>query len=253
RRHANRRRTYYANACSGESRNERSRHRRRSMRSQSAQRLKRSAAQRPIHARSELGRGEPTSAAIGPYKRSRTRQLVQRSYPLLRRWRCRFPRRHRRPRAWRAQASPPRSSTREHGTSIRRNGCVKSVSCARRARPKTRIESGRRSERHSRTTPSQRTIRRSVREEKSDSRQARQARKGTLLSGENWIPTFVAPAEAGVQAYARMARRVSAWIPAYAGTTMLLSVAKLKARGCSRSFAPIVVSVIFPGQQCAEG
>src|SRR5690606_12831997 len=28
-----------------------------------------------------------------------------------------------------------------------------------------------------------------------------------LLSGENWIPTFVAPAEAGVQSSARMARR----------------------------------------------
>ena len=55
------------------------------------------------------------------------------------------------------------------------------------------------------------------------------------------IATFVAPAEAGVQAYARMARRIFAWIPAYAGTTMLLSLAKLKARGCSRFFAPIVV------------
>src|SRR5690606_4233476 len=49
-----------------------------------------------------------------------------------------------------------------------------------------------------------------------------------------------------------MARRVSAWIPAYAGTTMLLSVAKLKAHGCSRSFAPTVVSVIFPGQQWTD-
>ena len=60
------------------------------------------------------------------------------------------------------------------------------------------------------------------------------------------IPTSVAPAEAGVQANARIARRVFAWIPAYAGTTMLLSLAKLKARGCSRFFAPIVVPAIFP-------
>ena len=49
-----------------------------------------------------------------------------------------------------------------------------------------------------------------------------------LLSGENVIPTFVAPAEAGVQAYARMARRVFAWIPAYAGTTVYLSLATSK-------------------------
>ena len=34
------------------------------------------------------------------------------------------------------------------------------------------------------------------------------------------IPTFVAPAEAGVQVSARMARRFFAWIPAYAGTTI---------------------------------
>ena len=70
----------------------------------------------------------------------------------------------------------------------------------------------------------------------------------TLLSGEYVIPTFVAPAKAGVQAFARLARRVFARIPAYAGTTRLLSLAKLKARGCSRFFAPMVVSVIFPGQ-----
>ena len=61
----------------------------------------------------------------------------------------------------------------------------------------------------------------------------------------NVIPTFVAPAEAGVQAYARMARRIFAWIPAYAGTTMWLSLANLEARGCSRFFGSMVVSVIF--------
>ena len=43
-----------------------------------------------------------------------------------------------------------------------------------------------------------------------------------------------------------MALCVFAWIPAYAGTTMLLSLAKLEARGCSRFFAPIVVPAIFP-------
>src|SRR5690606_40980869 len=37
----------------------------------------------------------------------------------------------------------------------------------------------------------------------------------------NEIPISVAPAEAGVQASARMARRFFAWIPAYAGTTVL--------------------------------
>src|SRR5690606_5576684 len=42
----------------------------------------------------------------------------------------------------------------------------------------------------------------------------------TLVSGENAI-RFVAPAEAGGQAYASLARRVFAWIPAYAGTTMV--------------------------------
>src|SRR5690606_18951219 len=104
-----------------------------------------------------------------------------------------------------------------------------------------------------------------------------------LLSGENAIPIFVAPAKARVQAWAhgalrfcldpatyahccpekmrylssslrrrpesrlgRMALCAFAWIPTYAGTTMLLSLAKLKARGCSRFFAPIVVPAIFP-------
>ena len=62
--------------------------------------------------------------------------------------------------------------------------------------------------------------------------------------GKNAIPIFVAPAKTGVQAYARMALCAFAWIPAYAGTTMLLSLAKLKARGCSRFFAPIVVPAI---------
>ena len=66
-----------------------------------------------------------------------------------------------------------------------------------------------------------------------------------LLSGENVIPTFVAPAEAGVQAYARMARRVFAWIPAYAGTTVYLSLATSKAHGFSRFCARNVGSVIF--------
>ena len=48
------------------------------------------------------------------------------------------------------------------------------------------------------------------------------------------IPTFVAPAKAGVQAYARRARRVFAWIPAYAGTTRYLSLATFKAHGFPR-------------------
>src|SRR5690606_15997809 len=38
-------------------------------------------------------------------------------------------------------------------------------------------------------------------------------RERALLSGENVIPTFVAPAEAGVQTSARMALCVLAWIP----------------------------------------
>src|SRR5690606_14708706 len=57
------------------------------------------------------------------------------------------------------------------------------------------------------------------------------------------IPTLVAPAEAGVQAYARMARRVFAWTPAYAGTTRC---------DCWRFFAPIVVSVTFPPDRSAS-
>ena len=60
------------------------------------------------------------------------------------------------------------------------------------------------------------------------------------------ILTVVAPAEAGVQAFARSGAPFFAWIPAYAGTIRLLSLAKLKARGCSRFFAPVVVSLIFP-------
>src|SRR5690606_11672120 len=55
---------------------------------------------------------------------------------------------------------------------------------------------------------------------------------GALVSGSRptptavrgkLIPTFVAPAKAGVQAFARMAHYVFAWIPAYAGTTTYLS------------------------------
>ena len=47
-------------------------------------------------------------------------------------------------------------------------------------------------------------------------------------SCDDVIPTFIAPAKAGGQAYARSARRVFAWIPAYAGTTMYLSLAESK-------------------------
>ncbi len=47
---------------------------------------------------------------------------------------------------------------------------------------------------------------------------------------------------------ARVARNVFAWIPAYAGTTIYLSLATFKAQGLPRFFAPIVGSVTFPGQ-----
>ena len=52
-------------------------------------------------------------------------------------------------------------------------------------------------------------------------------------SRDDVTPAFVAPAEAGVQAAARMARRFL-WIPAYAGTTMLLSLATFKSASLSR-------------------
>ena len=67
---------------------------------------------------------------------------------------------------------------------------------------------------------------------------------GPFLSGEDVISIFVAPAEAGVQAFARSGApfRLD---PGLRRDDNSLSLAGFNARGCSRFFAPIVVSVIF--------
>src|SRR5690606_5468741 len=66
------------------------------------------------------------------------------------------------------------------------------------------------------------------------------------LSGEDVIPTFVAPAQAGVHASARSGAPLFAWIPAYAGTTTYLSLATFKAPGFFASLRVNLASVIFP-------